>query len=143
MADQSFGSHTRWFPPFHFFVLPVLLVNVFNAGRHLYLTPARSTGWETLVALALLMLAFVARAQAVTVQDRLIRLEERLRLRQLVPADLQSHVDGITHRQLVAIRFASDAEVAGIVRDIVDGKVSTAKEIKGRVKVWRPDYLRA
>ena len=143
MAQQSYKSHTRFLPPFHFFVLPVLLVNFVNAGRHVYLDPTRSTGWALVVAAALLMLAFVSRVQAITVQDRLIRLEERLRLRQLLPADLQASINGLTHRQLVAIRFASDAEVAEIVRDVVAGKISTAKEIKMRVKNWQPDYLRA
>jgi Family of unknown function (DUF6526) len=143
MAEQSFKSHTRFLPPFHFFVVPVLLVNFINTLRHLYMDPVRSTGWAAVVAAALLMLAFLSRMQAITVQDRLIRLEERLRLRQLLPADLQASINGLTHRQLVAIRFASDAEVAEIVRDVVAGKITTAKEIKGRVKSWQPDYLRA
>ena len=143
MAEQSFKIHTRLLPPFHFFVVPVLLLNFINTLRHVYLAPTRSTGWAAVVGAALLMLAFLSRVQAVTVQDRLIRLEERLRLRQLLPADLQPSINGITHRQLVAIRFASDAEVADIVRDIVGGKISTAKEIKSRVKHWQPDHLRA
>ena len=143
MAEQSLKSHTRFLPPFHFFVVPVLLVNFLNTLRHLYQDPRQSTGWAAVVAAALLMLAFLSRIQAVTVQDRLIRLEERLRLRQLLPADLQASINGLTHRQLVAIRFASDAEVAEIVRDVVAGKITTAKEIKGRVKIWQPDYLRA
>ena len=145
MADrvQSFKSHTRFLPPFHFFVVPVLLVNFLNAGRHLWMDPRLSTGFALVVAAALLMLAFLSRVQAVTVQDRVIRLEERLRLQRLLPADLQPQINALTHRQLVGLRFASDAEVAEIVRDIVAGKITTPKEIKMRVKSWQPDWLRA
>jgi hypothetical protein len=145
MADrvQSLQSHARWLPPFHFFVLPVLLVNAINAGRHLYLDPTRGTLWGLVVALALLTLALMARTMAITVQDRVIRVEERQRLRQLLPADLQPHINTITRPQLVGLRFASDAELTDLVRDIVAGKITTQKEIKSRVKSWQPDWLRA
>ena len=85
----------------------------------------------------------VTRVQALTVQDRVIRLEERLRLRQLLPPDLHPHIDSLTHRQLVALRFASDAEIADLVREVVGGACTTQKEIKQRVKSWKPDWLRA
>jgi Family of unknown function (DUF6526) len=143
MAEQSFQSHTRLLPPFHFFVLPVLFINLLNAGRHVWMDPTRSTGWSLIVALALLMLAFVSRVQAVTVQDRVIRLEERLRLQRLLPPDLQPRINAITRQQFVGLRFASDAEVVDLVRDILDGKITTAKEIKSRVKSWQADLLRA
>jgi hypothetical protein len=145
MADsgQNFKSHTRWFPPFHFFVLPVLLINMLNAGRHLWTDTRLSTAWGLVLAVALFMMAAVGRQMVVTVQDRIIRLEERLRLRGLLPTDLQPSINGLTHRQLVAIRFASDAEVTEIVRDVAAGRITTAKEIKSRVKNWQPDNLRA
>jgi hypothetical protein len=145
MADsgQSFKSHTRWFPPFHFFVLPVLLVNVLNAGRHLWMDTRLSTAWGLVFAVALFMLAALGRQMVVTVQDRVIRLEERLRLRQVLPAELQPQIGVLTRQQLVGLRFAGDAEVAELVRDIAAGKITTAKEIKSRVKNWQPDLLRA
>ncbi len=143
MAEQSFQSHTRLLPPFHFFVLPVLLINLLNAGRHLWMDPTRSTGWSAIVALALLMLAFVSRVQALTVQDRVIRLEERLRLQRLLPPDLAGRIGSISRQQYVGLRFASDSEVVDLVRDILDGKITTSKEIKSRVKSWNPDWLRA
>jgi hypothetical protein len=145
MADreQSFKKHVRWLPPFHFFVIPVFLVNVLNEIRHLWQDPTRHTLWVLVVAVALLMLGFLSRIQTLTVQDRVIRLEERLRMRQLLPPDLQQHIDTLTHRQLVALRFASDAELAEVVREVVGGKLATEKEIKMRVKTWRPDWLRA
>jgi hypothetical protein len=145
MADreQSFKSHARWLPPFHFFVIPVLLVNALNEIRHVYLYPTRHSVWTLIVAVALLMLGLLSRVMTLTVQDRVIRLEERLRMRQLLPADLQQHIDALTHRQMVALRFASDAELADLVREVVGGKLGTSKEIKMRVKAWRPDWLRA
>jgi hypothetical protein len=145
MADavQSYQKHTRWLPPFHFFVVPVLLINVLNAGRHLWMDPTRHFAWELVVAAALFMVAFLSRAQAVTVQDRVIRLEMRLRLRGILPPDLQPNIEALTHRQLVAMRFASDAEMADLVRDVLAGKLSTSKEIKMRIKSWQADVLRA
>ena len=145
MADreQTYKSHTRFLPPFHFFVIPVLLVNFVNEIRHVYLDTTRHNMWMLVVALALLTLGFLSRIQTLTVQDRVIRLEERLRMRQLLPADLQQHIDTLTPRQCVALRFASDAELADVVREVVGGKLATPKEIKVRVKSWRPDWLRA
>ena len=145
MADreQSYKSHTRFFPPFHFFVIPVLLVNVLNEIRHVYQDPTRHSAWVLIVAVALLMLGLLSRVMALTVQDRVIRLEERLRMRQLLPPDLQAQIDALSPRQLVALRFASDAELADLVREVAAGKLATQKDIKLRVKTWRPDWLRA
>lgn len=145
MADreQSYKTHTRFFPPFHFFVIPVLLINVLNEIRHVIQDPTRHTLWVLIVAIALLMTALLSRVMALTVQDRVIRLEERLRMRQMLPSDLQQQIDALTPRQLVALRFASDAELADLVREVAAGKLATPKAIKLRVRTWRPDWLRA
>jgi hypothetical protein len=140
---QSYQKHARWLPGFHFFVIPVLLVNVINEMRHVWLEPSRHFVFQLAVAAALLTAAFLSRIQALTVQDRVIRLEMRLRLRGILPPDLQPNIDTLTHRQLVALRFASDAEMADLVRDVLAGKLATGKEIKMRVKSWQSDWLRA
>jgi hypothetical protein len=140
---QSYKKHTRLLPPFHFFVIPVLLVNLINSIRHIWQAPTQHYAFEMVVAAALLMLAFLSRVQAVTVQDRVIRLEMRLRLRGILPPDLQANINDLTPRQLVALRFASDAEMAELVRDVLAGKLATAKDIKMRVKSWQADWLRA
>ena len=140
---QTYKSHTRLLPAFHFFVIPVLLINVLNAIRHLWMDPTAHTAFATIVAAALLTLGFLARIQALTVQDRVIRLEMRLRLRQVLPPELHARINDISPRQLVALRFASDAELPELVREILDGKLNTSKEIKQRVKSWQPDFLRA
>jgi uncharacterized protein DUF6526 len=140
---QNYKNHTRFLPPFHFFVFPVMLVNFVLALRTAYLLPSLTTAWQAVFALGLVGLALFSRVQALTVQDRVIRLEERLRLRQLLPAELHQHIDRLSHRQLVALRFASDEELANLVRDVIGGKLTTSKDIKLQVKNWRPDWLRA
>jgi len=145
MADreQTYKNHARLLPPFHFFVIPVLLINFLNEARHVYEAPTRHTAWTLIVAAALLVLGFLSRTQALTVQDSVIRLEERMRMRQILPPELHQHIDTLSHRQLIALRFASDAELAEMVREVVAGKLATGKEIKLRVRNWRADWLRA
>jgi hypothetical protein len=141
--EQSYKKHARLLPLFHFFVIPLLLANVFVSGWRLYRMPGLGTAWNLVFAIAVLGVGFLSRTQALTVQDRLIRLEMRLRLKGLLPPDLQPRINDLTARQLVALRFASDAEIADLVREVLAGKLSTSKEIKMRVKNWQPDWLRA
>src|SRR5438128_716362 len=140
---QSYQKHVRWLPGFHFFVIPVLLANVFVSAWRIWQTPTLGSVFGFVVAAALLTLGFLPRIQALSVQDRVIRLEMRLRLRQLLPPDLQPRINDLTHRQLVALRFAGDSELPDLVRDVLAGKLATSKEIKMRVKNWQADWLRA
>ena len=110
-SGQTYKTHIRWFPPFHFFVMPVLLINVFVSGWLLYRSPSSLGLWELIVAMALVMTALTARIMVVAVQDRVIRLEMRLRMRELLPADLQARIGEITREQCVGLRFASDPEL--------------------------------
>ena len=142
MAEQSYQKHARWLPGFHFFAVPVLLVNVLNSIRHLYQEPTQHMAWELLVAMALLTVAFLARTQALAAQDRVIRLEMRLRLRGILPPDLHGNINTLTTGQVVALRFAGDNELTDIVRDIAAGKLTSQKEIKMRVKDWQADWQR-
>ena len=103
----------------------------------------RSTAFAVILATALAMLAFLTRQMVVAVQDRLIRLEMRLRLRQLLPPDLQPQINALSPRQLVALRFASDGELPDLVRDVLAGKLTTPKDIKLHVKSWQSDWMRA
>lgn len=138
---QSYSSHTRWLPAFHFFAIPVLLIHVINEMRHLYLTPSRSTAFAVLVAAAILTTCFLARTMALTAQDRLIRLEMRLRLAGLLPPDLNARFNELTRGQLVALRFASDAELPELVRTTLNNKPSQ-REIKKMIKQWEADHIR-
>jgi len=142
-TPQTYKNHVRFYPLFHFFIAPVLGINFVNTVRHLYNRPARDTAWEVVVAAALWGLAFAARIMVLTVQVRVIRLEMRLRMNQVLPADLSGRVDQLTRRQLVALRFASDAELADLMREVLDGKLTTQKAIKQRVRQWNSDFWRA
>ena len=144
MADkaQTFKNHTRLFPLYHFFVLPVLLLNFLNQVRYWYRAPSEGTTFAAIVAVALIMLALTARVMANTVQDRVIRLEMRLRLREILPADLQGRINDLTRQQLVALRFAGDAEMPALVRDVLAGSLTSQRAIKEKVKDWQADYLR-
>jgi hypothetical protein len=145
MAEQqNYSNHVRWVPLFHFFVLPVLLANFFTSVfRWRFL--GFSWGWliGMLTALALFILAVFARAFALKVQDRVIRIEERQRCERLLPAELKSRIEEITPGQFVALRFASDTELPGLVNKVLTDKISDTKTIKQMVKNWRGDYLRA
>ncbi len=144
MAEQSFKNHTRWLPPFHFFVLPVFLINL---GFSIYWCV--KAGFQlngvlsVLVAAALFVGAVTSRVMAMKVQDRVIRLEERRRFERLLPADLQPRIDEFTVEQCVALRFASNAELPELARKVLDEKLNDRKTIKQMIKTWRPDFARA
>jgi hypothetical protein len=142
MAEQSFNKHARWLPGFHFFAVPILLANVIVSIRHAWMDPSQHYLFEVLVAMALLAVAFLSRTQALAAQDRVIRLEMRLRLRGLLPPDMHAGINSLKTGQVVALRFAADDEMTEIVRDILAGKITTQKEIKMRVKNWQADWQR-
>ena len=144
MADQSFESHAKWVPPFHFFVLPVLLINI---GFQIYWCVKSwfsvSGVLSVLVAVAFFVGIGTARGMALKVQDRLIRLEERLRFERVLPADLHARIGEFTIDQLVALRFASNAELPDLARMVLEEKIVERKAIKKLIKTWRPDFARA
>jgi hypothetical protein len=140
---QNYGNHGRNFPLFHFVAVPILVLNFLNTVRHVWLSPNRSTVWQMVVAFGVVAFLFATRIMALTVQDRVIRLEMRLRLARVLPADMHPLIGRLTRAQFVALRFASDAELADMVREIADGRLQTPKEIKLRVKDWQADWLRA
>ena len=140
---QSFANHTRTVPLFHMVTLPILMGNF---GWSVYrLTQLRSIDSvvAVFVATALLLLAVYSRVFALTVQDRVIRLEMRLRLQQLLPQDLRARIPEFTVGQLVSLRFASDAELPALARKVLDEKVTDRKAIKQLIRDWQPDLLRA
>jgi len=141
--DQNFEHHVRIVPVFHFGVFGVFFINlVFRVYRAI-----RDTSGETLraalMAVALILLFFFARLFALSVQDRVIRLEERLRMERLLPADLKPRIGEFTVPQLVGLRFASDEELPELARKVLEEKIAERKAIKQLVKKWRPDFQRA
>ena len=144
MADQNFSNHVKFVPTYHFFVLPVFVLN-FVQSIYGMIRPGFT--WSGLVhfltALALVVFAFNARIFALRVQDRVIRLEERLRFTRLLPDDLKPRIGEFTTGQFVALRFASDEELPGLARKVLNDKITDIKAIKQMVQHWRGDYLRA
>src|SRR5262245_26209103 len=142
-SGQTYKNHVRFFPPFHFVAFPILLLYFLNEVRHLWMNPNRSTAFAALVAFGIVLGLLAARVMALKVQDRVIRLEMQLRMRGVLPADLQPRLHELTRRQMVALRFASDRELADLVRDVLAGKLASQKAIKLAIKDWQGDYLRA
>ena len=142
-APQNYANHPKIFPMFHYIAIPLLTINLVVAVVAAFKAPSLSTGWGVVFAFALVCTLFAARLMALKVQDRVIRLEERLRLARVLPADLQGAIATLRPSHLVALRFASDDEVVDLVRQVVAGKLNAQKEIKMAIRNWQADYLRA
>jgi hypothetical protein len=142
-SPQNFENHARIFPAYHYVAFPLFALNFFFA---LY-QAVTAFSWTNLVAfgtsVALILLFFVARVMVLSVQDRVIRLEETLRMRALLPAHLQPRISEFTVKQMVALRFASDEELPELAGTVLDGKIEDQKAIKKMVRQWRADYQRA
>lgn len=143
-TPQSYAHHARTDPPMHFFVFPVLIVNLGVAiwiAIHFRHDFPYLGHWSIVVSLALLILSFKCRINDLKLQDRIIRLEERLRIASLVPADQHKHIPELTGRQLIALRFASDEELPTLVHKALTQNLEP-KAIKQNITHWRADNHR-
>jgi uncharacterized protein DUF6526 len=144
MNEQNLKNHARFVPSYHFFALPVFGINlVWSLYRLRYLGISFAGIFGVFLAAAFVVVALRARLFALAVQDRLIRLEERLRYERVLPEELRWRADELTVNQFVALRFASDEELPVLVKKVLDEKLTQRKAIKQLIKNWRPDYLRA
>ena len=139
---QSYKSHRRYIPAYHFFALPIITANVIVEAVRLVRSPTPYHAWLVLFAVALAVYVNFPRYMAARVQDRVIRLEERMRLGRLLPEELRGRIEELTPSQLVALRFASDEELPGLARRIFAGELTKNDQIKREIGTWRPDYLR-
>mgnify|MGYP001223022975 CR=1 FL=1 len=140
---QSFENHTKIVPLFHYFILPVLAVNLVSAIIRVFHFFSANAVISLLVAAALLLLALYGRMFALRVQDRVIRLEMQLRLQNLLAPDQRARIREFTVGQLVALRFASDQELPPLARKVLDEKLNDRKTIKKMIQNWQSDELRA
>jgi hypothetical protein len=144
MNEQNFANHAKYVPVYHIFVFGVLVINF---GWSVIALVRHGFSWDSLISLllaaAFLGLFFYARIFALTVQDRVIRLEERLRYEQLLPGDLKPRIGEFTVDQIVSLRFASDAELPTLARRVLNEKLTNRKAIKQLIQNWKPDHLRA
>jgi hypothetical protein len=139
---QTYENHRRYHRLHHFIVQPILIANfAFELGEFID-DPGRATGWTVIVAAGLMLLAFSARSMALTAQNRVIRLEERLRLSTLMPPEERDRIEELKTRQLVGLRFASDAEVVDLARRCLSGELKSSSDVKKNITEWRPDHLR-
>ena len=142
MAEpQSFKNHAMFDPLFHFFLAPVGVILLILSIMEAIKNPSWMTGIHVLVILWLFLLVFKTRLYALKVQDRVIRLEERLRLVALLPAALQPRISELSVDQLIGLRFASDAELPALVEKTLGGNLNR-KQIKESIKIWKPDNWR-
>ena len=141
--SQTLKNHRRLVPTYHIGVLSALLVYIMFTAYRFAMTPGLDTAINLIVSLALMVLAISLRSQILRVQDRLIRLEMRLRMQQLLPQDLRNQIDRLDVKQLVALRFASDAELAELTRQVLSGALTSQNDIKARIRDWQGDFLRA
>jgi hypothetical protein len=141
-SPQTYATHRR-FNLTHMIALVILMVNAGDAIWGVWRAPSWAAFLHLAVAIALVLLGIVARTMVLTIQDRVIRLEMRLRLAEILPTDLKSRVGELTPGQLVGLRFASDEELPELVRKVLGGELRGGEEIKRAVKTWRADHLRA
>ncbi len=141
-SQQTFKNHARMVPLYHYVTYGLLFLNLAYKTRNLFRWPSIGAGIELGVAVALLLVAYYARVFALTVQDRVIRDEERERLARLAKEPLRSRIAELSPGQLVALRFASDAELPELAQKVLDGDIRDRKAIKQMIRDWRADTLR-
>ena len=139
--EQNLKNHARFDPMFHGFLFVGALILL---GATIYALIRQPDWWGVVRMLGVLwaiVLMFKTRLYALKVQDRVIRLEERMRLAELLPESTRARISELNEGQLIALRFASDTEIPGLVQQTLDGNWDQ-KQVKSAIKHWRPDYLR-
>lgn len=142
-SGQHYGNHAQYYPLFHYFAAPASFIyvvwSIVRVGRAM----DADSVYALVGALAIFGAVSVARLSPLRAQDRLIRLEEQLRYARLLPADLVAKAEAaFAPRHYIALRFASDAELEGLVRAVVASPDMTSREIKQKITTWRGDYFR-
>ena len=138
---QSLKNHARLDPAYHVLLLALYVANLVYAGFHVYRQPSLSSGWYVVLSVLAIVPLLKIRTYALKVQDRVIRLEERLRLQALAPQEWQAQLFRLTEDQLIALRFASDGEVVELAKQALEQNLDR-KQIKERIRSWRADDWR-
>jgi hypothetical protein len=139
---QSYSNHAKFVPAFHYVGLPLAFLLLVASTLHLFMAPSVEMAMDFVFALVLNIALFYARVFALAAQDRVIRLEERMRMERLFEGDLKARIGDFTTEQLIGLRFASDAELPGLAQRVLDEKIANRKTIKMAVKDWRADHQR-
>jgi hypothetical protein len=139
---QTFATHRRFIPAWHFFALPVLVANVFVVAARFWRAPLLVNGWAVIVAIALATGIYISRSMPLRAQDRIIRLEERIRLERVLPGDMRGRIGNLTAEQFIGLRFAPDDELSELTKRALNGELNTRADIKRAIRNWRPDNMR-
>jgi hypothetical protein len=142
-TPQTYATHRRIFPVYHYVALPIFLANVVIAVAHAIRQPSVFNAWLVVLAIGLVSGIIAVRASTLIVQNRLIALEMRLRLASSLAPELRSRIPELHLRHLIGLRFAGDAELPGLVERCLRGEMPTTDAVKRAVREWRADYLRA
>lgn len=140
---QSAEHHTRIVPGYHYLLFAILTVNLILRVIWAFKTPSVANLWAIVMAVAFVLIAWYLRVFPLAVQDRIIRMEERQRLGRLLPPEVRPRLGEFTRAQLVALRFASDEELAALALRVLDERITDKKTIKRLILQWRADHLRA
>jgi len=144
-TPQSYENHVRWDPTWHFIIMPLLMLNIFFASyetfRHFKEQHHPWLPWWIVMSIVLFLAGAKIRTYSITVQDRVIRLEERLRFAALLPKEELARTESLSKGQIIALRFASDDELPALVKRTLDEDLKPA-QIKQAINSWKPDYLR-
>ena len=139
---QSFENHAKMVPLYHYWGTLFLVVPTFYVGFLTVTSFSVTNLMALLFAIGVILAAFFARAFPLGVQDRVIRLEERLRMERILPDELKGRIEEISTDHLIALRFASDEELAELVRRVLERELTDRKAIKAAIRSWRPDHQR-
>ena len=142
-ASQTFANHRRYDPPWHFVGAMIVLLGVIAAAVHAYRRGGCCNWWMVVYTVGIMLCVFRARAQTLTVQNRVIRLEMRLHLKDVLAPALAARIGELSVSQLVGLRFASDAELPALVERCLSGQLANNEAVKKEIKNWQPDWLRA
>lgn len=140
--SQNLRNHARLDPAFHVVLSLVLLVNLIYSIIHLVRHVSWRSGWFVVLSAAAIIVFLKIREYPLKVQDRVIRLEERLRLQALAPAEWRPHIHRLSEDQLIGLRFAGDDEVVALATEALEQNLNR-KQIKERIRNWRADEWRA
>ena len=143
-SEQNLKNHGRLDPPFHFVLFFFLVANLVFSIFHMihHRQDAHFAGpWFVVLSLAVFIPFFKLRMYPLKVQDRVIRLEERIRLQALAPTEWHSQIYRLSEDQLIGLRFAADNEVVELAKQALEQNLDR-KQIKERIKSWRPDNWR-
>ena len=140
---QTYTNHRRFFPLYHYLAVPIVSLNVVYAAFIAFRAPNAGTIWSLVLAIGIAAGVLSARTMVLIVQNRVIRLEQRLRLMALLPEPLRGRIIELNMSQLVGLRFASDAELASLVERCLAGELKNGEDVKKAITSWQADFLRA